>query len=363
MDPTGITGKRMRDNAAEEEKMQKKKHYAIATTDTAFKHMFSVDSGKDDIIMRSFLRAFVPCLQKDVIETIEPGAVSVPILSQKGEKQTFMDLRVRTKSGERFIVEMQVKRHLLFDERALHFACLTYSTQLSAEERRDEHRFHALKPVIVIQVLDYDSNRVRGVQLPEGVKSDPLIERVSENPLKEGQYIKHYMLTDSNSGQQVINHLQMIQVELPRAKRTLKEKDRAQFSETDWWVELLCYSSEYTDDVLDALKNSGVNVPDFFVDALKRLDMEEWAGTMQKEYETGLTDRNNYGTVLAVERKEGREEGIQVGREEGAEEKTKEVVRKMLLRGKDDDEIRDVSGCSEDVLQEIKASLKTASEV
>jgi predicted transposase/invertase (TIGR01784 family) len=318
--------------------------YAVATTDTAFKHMLSVDGVENDV-MRSFLRAFVPSFQNDEIATIVSCPVAIPVLRQKGEKQTFMDLHVRTNSGERYIIEMQAKRHLMFDERALYYACATYSNQLSAARLGDERWYQDLQPVIAIQVLDYDSNRVKGITLKESVKSDTLVTRSSKNPMLEGNYIKHYMVTDRHSGQ-MIEHLQMLQIELPRAKRAFKEKDHAEYSEADWWVELLCYSSEYTDEKLMELKESRVNIPSFFESALKRLDLNEWAPTLQKEYQTDLTDRKNYGTVLAVERKEGREE------------KTKEVVRNMLLRGKDDDEIRDVSGCSEDVLQEIKASLK-----
>jgi hypothetical protein len=92
------------------------KHYAIATSDTAFKHMLSVDNG-DETIMRSFLQVFVPSFALNPITSIESCPVTIPGLKEKGEKQTFMDLlHVRTQNGTRYIIEMQAKRHGMFDE-------------------------------------------------------------------------------------------------------------------------------------------------------------------------------------------------------------------------------------------------------
>ena len=156
-----------------------KKHYAIATTDTAFKHMLSVDDGDKDI-MRSFLQAFVPSFQSNPITTIESCPVAIPTLREKGEKQTFMDLHVRTQNGTHYIIEMQAKRHIMFDERALYYACATYAHQLSTTLLKEEHWYHDLKPTIAIQVLDYDSNRAQGIKFSEGTdfKVDTLIKRV-----------------------------------------------------------------------------------------------------------------------------------------------------------------------------------------
>lgn len=104
------------------------KRYAIATTDTAFKHLLSPEAGNFDVL-RSFLQTFVPAFNDDPITTIQPMPVAIPALRERGEKQTFMDLYVKTPRTH-YIIEMQAKRHVMFDERALFYACSTYSKQL-----------------------------------------------------------------------------------------------------------------------------------------------------------------------------------------------------------------------------------------
>jgi hypothetical protein len=51
-----------------------------------------------------------------------------------------------------------------------------------------------LKPVIALQILDYDSSRVRESTVA-GV-SDSLVRRVEGHAMAEGQFFKHYLLQD-----------------------------------------------------------------------------------------------------------------------------------------------------------------------
>ena len=120
----------------------------------------------------------------------------------------------------------------------------------------------------------------------------------------------HYLLTDRESGQ-MIDHLQMIQVEIPRSRELLRGKpDHKTFAAIDWWLELLCFSEDYSADRVADLKQRGVEIPEFFEHALQRLDRTIWSPQMQKEYDVDLTDRAAYATVLAVERSEGKKEGL-----------------------------------------------------
>lgn len=121
-DEPGVGQKRPSSSSSDHEENLNKKHYAIATTDTAFKHLLSVEGDNQDL-MCSFLQTFVPTFETDRISTIESHPVAIPTLREKGEKQTFMDLHVRTQSGTHYIIEMQAKRHIMFDERALYRAC------------------------------------------------------------------------------------------------------------------------------------------------------------------------------------------------------------------------------------------------
>ena len=316
------------------------KRYAIATTDTAFKHLLSPEESNFDVL-RSFLQAFVPSFHDDPIDSIQPMPVALPALRERGEKQTFMDLYVKT-AKTHYIIEMQAKRHVMFDERALFYACSTYSKQLPQERLvKGVPWYCELKPVIALQILDYDSSRVRE-STAAGV-SDSLVHRVEGHPMAEGQFFKHYLLKDSQSGQ-VIDHLQMIQVELPRGRELLERKpDHKMFTPIDWWLELFCFSEDYTPARVSDLRTEGVEIPSFFERALQRLDRTVWSPQMQKEYDVDLTDRAAYATVLAVERSEGKKEGLLT------------AARAMKKRGKmTDAEIASDLGLAESEVSEIK---------
>lgn len=101
----------------------KKTHeFAKATTDVSFKQL--LDPTKDKEVIISFLNTFVPQFAKDSVEYIEPASVVIPALPRDGdrkEKATFMDLHVKSKSGASYIIEMQARRHIYFDERALFY--------------------------------------------------------------------------------------------------------------------------------------------------------------------------------------------------------------------------------------------------
>ncbi len=280
--------------------------FADPTTDTAFKQLLSLGIGGTDYsITVSFLNCFVPAFATDPITYLEEYPVAIPVLRKKGEKQAFMDFHVTTRSKEHIVIEMQVKRHILFDERALFYAAATYSRQLTEKEFNTQEWYQSLRRTFAVQILGYDSNRVKGIQSQEG--EDTLVERVKDHSLKEGEYVKHYMMTDQNSGQ-TIDHLQMIQIELPRVKKNLFPP-RKDFTEKDWWLSLFKHAKEYTRDRIDHLEGEGIKMPDPMQRAFGRLEMARWEPSLVKDYVADELNLKEYGTVLAVERAEGKAEG------------------------------------------------------
>ena len=63
-----------------------------------------------------------------------------------------MDLHVISAQKTHYIIEMQAKRHVMFDERALFYACSTFARQLSERDLSAENWYLNLKPVIALQV-------------------------------------------------------------------------------------------------------------------------------------------------------------------------------------------------------------------
>jgi predicted transposase/invertase (TIGR01784 family) len=280
--------------------------FAIPTTDSAFKQMLAIDVGESSKkIVLSFLNSFIPEFQEDpILEVTSMPSATPPLKKAKGDQHAFMNYHVISGTGKHSIVGVQSKRHVMFDERALFYSCSTYSSQLSESVLNGPDWYSQLKPVIALQVLDYDSQRVRGIK---SHVPDNLVARVKFNPMMDGQYLKHYVLTDETSGQK-IKHLQLIQVELPRAKATHPYPPKDDCSERDWWLSLLCHTNRFT---VDMVQND--RVPEAIQMALDRLLLSKWTPELQEEYQIELFDRDAYASILAAERAEGMVKGEDVG--------------------------------------------------
>lgn len=314
--------------------------FAVATTDISFKQL--LDPTKDEEVIISFLNTFVPQFAHDPVASIEPASVVIPALPkdvERKEKATFMDLHVKANSGARYIIEMQARRHIYFDERALFYLCNTYGRQLTEAQMKSHDWYRSLKPTIALQVLDYDSNRIRGIK--DASIEDTQVERVKENPLPEGEYVKHYAMTCRHSHQQ-LDHVHMIQVELPRyIKRSLfpPQKD---FTPVEWWLSVLRHSSKYSQDYLDQLETEGIQMPDVVKTAFSRLDFSKWNPNQRREYALQVEDREEFEATYAVERAEAKKE------------RDIEIAKGMIGKGMDIALIQELTGLTEEEINALK---------
>ncbi len=278
--------------------------YADPTTDTAFKHLLSPAIEENKEIIKSFLNTFVPDFAHDPVKEVREDSIAIPKLPKDGLKQTFMDMHVVSQSGAHYVIEMQAHRHINFDERALYYTASVYSQQIAEKEFQDPMWYRNLKPTIAIQVLGYDTNRVHGMK---DKVPDNLIERVKNNPLPENQFMKHYLMTDRHSGQE-IRHLQMIQIELPRARKNVFPPNK-NFGVMDWWLSIFKFAPLYTQGTVAALKEQGIIMPAVIEQALERLYFPKWNPKEIHEYKTDTIEKEKYATEFASERAEGKAEG------------------------------------------------------
>ena len=301
------------------------KHFGNPTYDNVFKHMLSISKGSPQSVIISFLNTFVPAFRDKTITEVTEQTPAIPAIRTRAkEKQTFMDLHVKSQDGNRYIVEMQAQRHVMFDERALFYACGTFSRQLSQHELENTAWYTHLKPVIALQILDYDTNRIRGI---DSTVPDRLMDIVAEHPLPKDQFIKHFVFSDKSG--QCIDYLQLIQVELPRAdKIKILFPPNAQFTIMDWWLSILSHAQLYTTEIVEKWYDKGNgSMPKSIYDALMRLDVKDWDPKMISEYVETLSDRDAFATTLAVERNEGLEEGLKKGLKEGVEKGLKKGLK------------------------------------
>jgi len=290
--------------------------YADPTTDTGFKHLLSPAIEENKEIIKSFLNTFVPDFAHDAVVDVREASTAVPPLPKPHLKQTFMDMHVISQSGCHYVIEMQAHRHINFDERALFYAASAYSQQLPEAEFQDPMWYRNLNPTIAIQVLGYDSNRALGIK---DKISDSLVERAKNNPLPEDHFMKHYMMTDKHSGQE-IKHLQMIQIELPRARQNIFPP-RKDFSLTDWWLSVFKFAPQYTQEAIQEFEKQDIVIPPVIAQALERLYFPKWNPEEIHEYKTDTIEKEKYAVEFASERAEGIAEGIEKGRKLERKEK------------------------------------------
>lgn len=276
-----------------------KESFAVATTDTGFRHLLG---GGNSELVRSFLNTVIPNFKSSPIVTIESMPNSVPVLKEpSGQSPQLMDLRVRTETGANIIVEMQARRHVNFDEWALYYAANAFARQLSAVHLNADNWYEHLKPVVAIQILDYDTNHVRGISNTS--IDDTLVQRVKLSPMKRRQYMKHFNFTDEVSKQKIML-LQLIQIELPRADQLLKLfPPRKNFTIDQWWLSVLCHASDYT----KAFVQNCAYMPPVIREAFNQLDLGEWGSNEIVEYKRDLHER--FASMIEVEKVESKSEG------------------------------------------------------
>jgi hypothetical protein len=297
--------------------------YANPIVDVAFRHIMS-----NEEIAMSLINSVVPDFKDNPVTEIKKAFDRVSLSSKR---DAFMDFHATTDKKDKVIIEMQAKRHTMFDERALYYAAYTYSHQLSEEilKRHDWHE--SLRLVYAIQFLDYDTQRIRGIQPREGEEDldRPFIDEIQAHPMRRDEFMKHYVMRDQNSGQTIKRGIHLIQIELPRVtsiKALSPEQDdfmerSKEFSLSDWWYCVLKHAEEF--DVTELGEDYGnrsdkfIHMPEPVYNAFRMLRREAWGPDLQIAYNRDDLGIEKYSTAIAVERQEGLQEGLQKGRQEG----------------------------------------------
>jgi hypothetical protein len=256
--------------------------YANPLNNTAFTQLMEVDDEKGNVAALSLLNCIVPDFEHDPIRSLKAAPVDQEIRDSDDDSRSLrMDFHAVTDRLEHVVVEMQFKRHILFDERALAHAAAAFFQQL--QETRSFQKgswFKSLRKTYAIQFLNYDSNKIIGIKDP--FVKDLMVERVQKHPMKDGDFMKWYVFTDKFSGQE-IDHLQLLQIELPRAESLGLFPLSRDFDEKRWWMSLFNHAREYTPEIVEQLYKEGI-MPQGIYDGLKRMEIKRWNPTLQKKY-------------------------------------------------------------------------------
>ena len=141
--------------------------------DVVFKDFFGDKSSKE--ILESFINAVLDLQGDDLIEVeefLDPRKMRVEV----GRPSTFVDLSVKTRVGERYIIEMQTYNHEGFDKRLLYYLGKDYTEQIdyhyhqskSQQKRKKLVDWHDLPKVHIIAIVDFH----RSEQEKNGILND-----------------------------------------------------------------------------------------------------------------------------------------------------------------------------------------------
>lgn len=305
--------------------------------DVVFKDFFGDKSSR--VILENFINHVLELKGNDLIsieEFLDPRKMRVEV----GKPTTFVDLSVKTKGGERYIIEMQTYNHEGFDRRLLYYLGKDYTEQIDYDsdelKQKKNITWRDLPKVHVIAVVDFHRS-----------------EKKKNGILNDKKVVETYRFCPSVSPSN--NHL------FDQWKATLidlKKFPDKPLSELktgkDKWLYLLKNSSRIAEKEAGVLKKDPV-----LNKALERLERLSSDPKTRRAYENSINEQRDHVAILSASleqgREEGRQEGLKEGRTKGLKEAKIEIAKallKKLLRPK---QIANVTGLSIKEIESLKS--------
>ena len=285
--------------------------YLDPKADVVFKKIF----GDHPHLLKSFLNAVLPLASDNpIVELFYLPTEQIPHIP--AFKRTIADVKCTDRKGRVFIVEMQIDWTDSFKQRLL-FG----TSQAVVKQLEKGQPYQLLQPVYGL-----------------GIVAD-IYEK--ENP----SWYHHYQLVkQGNQAHDVIEHLQLVFIELPKFPVHSPEEKKLRLL----WLRFLREINEKTKNVSQDL----LDVPEIS----EAVDLaEESAYTLGElnAYETYWDNVRTEKTLLL-----GRyEEGEAAGEAKGRMEEKREMAKKMIKRGVTIEIVVEDTGLMRDQVEEIKASL------
>jgi predicted transposase/invertase (TIGR01784 family) len=284
--------------------------------DVIFKMVFGDERNKH--ILKAFLLAVLdlPEDEYDVLEIMDPYLRA----DRPDEKLGILDVYIRTKTGKRLDVEIQVARTPFFRERVAGYAGKILGTQLFAGNGYIE-----MKKVINVVILDYN-----------------LIE-------DSDSFHNQYMLYDAKTKSLLTDIIEIHTLEMQKLQKDLEtmpdtdEKTRQQIL----WLKFIRAEEE------EEVKMLAVKIPEIqeAYGVLQRLSEDERVRLLYESREKALIDEQ---ARLYGARKEGKEEGIVEGRAEGKAETQIETARRFLAMGVSVEMVAQGTGLTEKEVRDLQ---------
>ena len=296
--------------------------------DVVFKDFFGDKNSKE--ILESFINAVLGLEGDELIEVeefLDPRKMRVEV----GKPSTFVDLSVKTRGGERYIVEMQTYNHEGFDKRLLYYLGKDYTEQIEyhyhqplAPEKRKSKKLIGwgdLPKVHIIAVIDFHRS-----------------QKEKDGILNHQEVVETYRFKPeiSASNNHIFDHWEATIVDLKKFKSKPINKLK---TDKEKWIFLLNDAPSIKQADADALKKDPV-----FQRALERLELLSSDPKTRKAYETSVNDQRDHLAVMEAAEKKA----LEIGRQEGREEEKRQIARALFKQGLDPGQISKATGLSEE---------------
>jgi len=301
--------------------------YLDPKADIVFKKIFT----NHPHLLISFLNAVLPLPPERPIVSIEYlPAESVPEIPVF--KRTVADVKCKDKLGRVFIVEMQIDWTDIFKQRLLFGA-----SQAIVKQLHQGQVYQLLQPVyglgIIADIID---------------KLDP-------------EWYHHYRLVKNGEGREdVIEHLQLIFIELPKFKPHSREEKQLRLL----WLRFLKEVNEQTSEIPTEL----LDIPEIheaaeltrqsaYTDAELEVYEQYWDSVrtekslLQGRYDEGQAEGEAKG--LAKGLAQGLAKGLAQGKQEGINETTKAMAKALKQQGVALSVIETVTSLSRQEIEEL----------
>ena len=288
--------------------------YLNPFTDFGFKKLFGSEPNKDLLI--NFLNQLLPkhhqIKELSYTNNERLGATA-------DDRRAIFDLFCVSKSGERFIVEMQKAKQNYFKERSVFYATFPIHEQA---ERGEEWNFK-LNAVYLIGILDFV---------------------FAED--QDDQEVRHTVQLKDQANRVFYDKLTLIYLEMPKFTKTEAELK----TPFDKWLYVLKH--------LPQLQKRPVKLQErVFAKLFKAAEIGNFTRDERKQYEESVKvyrDLKNVIETAAFDGEvKGRSEGREEGRAEGRAETVKEIARKLLQKKTALADIVEITGLSKDEIKSL----------
>ncbi|MCB9018313.1 MAG: Rpn family recombination-promoting nuclease/putative transposase [Prevotellaceae bacterium] len=271
-----------------------RERYMNPYTDFGFKKIFGTENNKECLI--SFLNALLDKPQNgDLIDDVEYMNTE-KFGNQIGDRKAIFDIYCKTRSGDRFIVEMQKASQNFFKDRSIY-----YSTFPIQEQAQKGDWNYELSAVYTVGVLNFN--------FEEG----------------ETNYHHEVKLTDLESKCVFFDKLTFIYLEMPKFNKTEAELETMM----DKWLFVLKNMSKF----LEKPKSLQEKV---FNKLFCVAEISNFSRNERFDYEESLKVYRDMNNVLNSAKENSRKEGIEIGMEIGLAK----GIEKGLLEGEKQERLK-----------------------